>query len=129
MAPAEASQPGQVLVARQVVVRQADQAAIVVGNQVTDQDVRDKLDEARDRIKAEAPVRDSAQRLSEWLTRWYDTALEASSRNSQPRLRGRGVARKRHAYQGGRGPARALVDQRDRGHLRTHQQRHREVSD
>jgi hypothetical protein len=36
MAPAEASQPGQVHVARQVVVRLADQAAIVDGNQVTD---------------------------------------------------------------------------------------------
>lgn len=46
----------------------------------TAEDVRDKLDEVRDRIKEQAPVRDSSQRLSEWLTHWSDTSLEASSR-------------------------------------------------
>jgi hypothetical protein len=56
--------------------------------------VRDKLDEARDRIKAEAPVRDSSQRLSEWLTHWYDTALEASSRKQSTKALYRTLATK-----------------------------------
>lgn len=60
----------------------------------TDQDVRDKLDEARDRIKAEAPIRDSSQRLSEWLTHWYDTALEASSRKQSTKTLYRTLANK-----------------------------------
>jgi hypothetical protein len=44
------------------------------------EDVRNKLDDARDGIKAEAPVRDSSQKLTEWLTHWHDTARQASSR-------------------------------------------------
>jgi integrase len=60
----------------------------------TAEDVRDKLDEARDRIKAEAPVRDSSQRLSDWLTHWYNTALEASSRKQPTKALYRTLATK-----------------------------------
>lgn len=39
--------------------------------------VRDKLDQARDRIKEQAPVRDSSQLVADWLTHWAATSLEA----------------------------------------------------
>jgi integrase len=60
----------------------------------TAEDVRDKLDQARDRIKDEAPVRDSSQRLSDWLAHWYDTALEASSRKQSTKALYRTLATK-----------------------------------
>ncbi len=60
----------------------------------TAEDVRNKLDDARDRIKAEAPVRDSSQRLSDWLTHWYNTALEASSRKQSTKALYRTLANK-----------------------------------
>jgi hypothetical protein len=56
--------------------------------------VRDKLDAARDRIKVEAPVQDSPQRLSEWIERWCDTALEASPRKQSTKALYAGLARK-----------------------------------
>lgn len=56
--------------------------------------VRDKLDEARDRIKTQAPVRDSSQRLAEWLAHWSETSLEASSRKRSTKALYRNLARK-----------------------------------
>jgi hypothetical protein len=56
--------------------------------------VRDKLDEARDRIKAQAPVRDSQQQLADWLTHWSITSLEASSRKPSTKALYRNLARK-----------------------------------
>ena len=56
--------------------------------------VRDKLDEVRDRIKDQAPVRDSSQRLSEWIGHWSETALEASSRKESTKALYRTLARK-----------------------------------
>ena len=48
----------------------------------------------RDRIKVEAPVQDSPQRLSEWIERWCDTALEASPRKQSTKALYAGLARK-----------------------------------
>ena len=56
--------------------------------------VRDKLDEARDRIKAQAPVRDSSQQLADWVTHWSETSLEASSRKQSTKALYRTLARK-----------------------------------
>ena len=56
--------------------------------------VRDKLDEARDRIKVEAPVRDSTLRLSQWIEHWSATSLEASSRKPSTKQLYRLLARK-----------------------------------
>jgi hypothetical protein len=39
--------------------------------------VRDKLANARDRIKAQVPVRDSSTRLADWIAHWSATTLEA----------------------------------------------------
>lgn len=57
-------------------------------------EARDKLNTARDRLKTDAPVRDSSQKLSEWLDHWIDTALEASSRKQSTRVLYRNLARK-----------------------------------
>jgi integrase len=56
--------------------------------------VRDKLDEARDRIKEQAPVRDSSQRLADWIEHWSDTSLEASPRKESTKALYRTLARK-----------------------------------
>jgi integrase len=56
--------------------------------------VRDKLDAARERIKAEAPVRDSATQLADWIEHWSATALEASSRKESTKALYRNLARK-----------------------------------
>jgi integrase len=56
--------------------------------------VRDKLDEARDRIKEQAPVRDSSQRLADWIEHWSDTSLEASPRKGSTKALYRTLARK-----------------------------------
>jgi integrase len=56
--------------------------------------VRGKLDEARERIKEQAPVRDSAQLLADWLTHWSDTSLEASNRKESTKELCRGIVRK-----------------------------------
>ena len=55
---------------------------------------RDKLDEARDRIKAEAPVRDSSQRLADWIEHWSATSLEASPRKQSTKALYATLARK-----------------------------------
>jgi len=60
----------------------------------TTEEVRDKLDEARDRIKAEAPARDSSTRLADWIEHWSATALEASSRKESTKTLYRTLARK-----------------------------------
>jgi integrase len=60
----------------------------------TAEEVRDKLDEARDRIKTDVPVRDSSQQLAEWITHWSATALEASPRKESTKTLYRNLARK-----------------------------------
>ena len=60
----------------------------------TAEEARDKLDEARDRIKEEAPVRDSTQHLADWIEHWSDTALEASPRKESTKALYRTLARK-----------------------------------
>jgi integrase len=60
----------------------------------TAEEVRDKLDEARDRIKSDVPVHDSSQRLAEWITHWSATALEASPRKESTKTLYRNLARK-----------------------------------
>lgn len=46
----------------------------------TAEEVRAKLDKARDRVKTEAPVQDSNIKLSQWIDHWTETTLEASPR-------------------------------------------------
>ena len=60
----------------------------------TAEEARDKLDEARDRIEEQAPVRDSSQRLADWIEHWSDTALEASPRKESTKALYRNLARK-----------------------------------
>jgi integrase len=56
--------------------------------------VRDKLDEAGDRIKDEAPVRDSSQTVDEWLAHWRATTLAASGRKQSTRALYANLSRK-----------------------------------
>jgi integrase len=56
--------------------------------------VRDKLNEARERIKADAPVRDSSQTVGEWLAYWRATALAASGRKQSTRALYANLSRK-----------------------------------
>jgi hypothetical protein len=58
------------------------------------EEARDKLDEARDRVKEQAPVRDSSQRLADWIEHWSATSLEASSRKQSTKALYRNLARK-----------------------------------
>jgi integrase len=60
----------------------------------TAEQARTKLDEARNRIRAQAPVLDSSMRLADWIERWSDTALEASDRKPATKQRYREIARK-----------------------------------
>jgi integrase len=53
-----------------------------------------KLDEARGRIKEQVPVRDSSQRLADWIEYWSVTSLEASSRKESTKALYRNLARK-----------------------------------
>jgi integrase len=55
---------------------------------------RAELDKARSRIRTQAPVLDSSMRLTDWIERWSDTALEASDRKPATRQRYREIARK-----------------------------------
>ncbi|OBI72714.1 tyrosine-type recombinase/integrase [Mycobacterium asiaticum] len=56
--------------------------------------VRDKLDQTRDRIKEQAPVRDSSNLVADWLTHWAGTSLEASNRKESTKELCRGIVRK-----------------------------------
>jgi integrase len=56
--------------------------------------VRNKLNETRDRIKGQAPVRDSSQRLADWVEHWSMTSLEASPRKESTKALYRTLARK-----------------------------------
>jgi integrase len=60
----------------------------------TAEEVRDKLDEARERIKAQVPVRDSSQQLADWIEHWSATTLEASRRKGSTKALYRNLARK-----------------------------------
>jgi integrase len=59
----------------------------------TAEEARDKLDAARDRVKAQEPVRDSSRRLADYTEHWSDTALEASPRKEKTRALYRQLAR------------------------------------
>jgi integrase len=52
----------------------------------TAENVRDQLKEARDRLDAADPVKDSVQRFGEYLEHWLDSALEASSRKQSTKV-------------------------------------------
>lgn len=52
----------------------------------TRKDVKDKLDKARDRLTAGAPVRDSKQSVGEWLAYWRETGLAASNRKESTKV-------------------------------------------
>lgn len=47
--------------------------------------VKDKLEKARERVSAGAPVRDSKQTVGEWLAYWRATGLAASDRKESTR--------------------------------------------
>ena len=55
---------------------------------------REDLDKARDRLKAQLPVKDSSQRLADWIEHWSATALEASPRKESTKALYRNLARK-----------------------------------
>jgi len=48
----------------------------------TRQEVRDKLDQARGRLTAGAPVKDAKQTVGDWLAHWRVTGLKASDRRA-----------------------------------------------
>jgi integrase len=48
-------------------------------------DVRDKLDKARDRLAAGAPVKDSTRTVGDWLAHWRATTLAVSDRKGSTR--------------------------------------------
>src|SRR5271167_553862 len=54
--------------------------------------VRAKLDEARGRVKVEAPVQDSTTQLSDWIEHWSSTSLEASPRSESTKAQYRSIA-------------------------------------
>ncbi|WP_235852864.1 tyrosine-type recombinase/integrase [Mycobacterium interjectum] len=56
--------------------------------------VRAKLDTARDRVKVEAPLRDSTMRLADWIEHWSETTLEASDRKESTKALYKALARK-----------------------------------
>jgi len=56
--------------------------------------VREELKNARERLEANAPVRDSAQRLADYISHWLDTALEASPRKESTKGLYRSLANK-----------------------------------
>ena len=51
----------------------------------TRQQVRDKLDAARDRLKAGAPVKDANRTVADWLAHWRATTLAVSDRKDSTR--------------------------------------------
>lgn len=55
---------------------------------------RAELDKARDRVKVEAPLKDSTVRLADWIEHWQETALEASPRKESTKQWYRTLARK-----------------------------------
>jgi integrase len=52
----------------------------------TRKQVRDKLDKARERLTAGAPVRDTKQSVGDWLAHWRVTGLAASDRKASTRV-------------------------------------------
>jgi integrase len=60
----------------------------------TAEEARDKLDGARDRLRAQAPVVDSSMSLADWIGRWSVTALEASDRKPATKQRYRDLGRR-----------------------------------
>jgi integrase len=60
----------------------------------TAESVREDISDARDRLKAQAPVRDSSQSLGDYITHWLDTALEASPRKASTKALYRSLATK-----------------------------------
>ena len=52
----------------------------------TRQDVRDKLELARDRLNAGAPVKDATRTVGDWLAQWRATTLAASDRKESTRV-------------------------------------------
>jgi integrase len=60
----------------------------------TRQLVRDKLDKARERLTAGAPVRDAKQTVGDWLAQWRVTILAASDRSESTRALYASLSRK-----------------------------------
>ena len=56
--------------------------------------VRAKLDKARDRVKVEAPVKDSKITLAQWIEHWAESTLEASPRKNTTKVLYRSLATK-----------------------------------
>lgn len=55
---------------------------------------REELDQARKRLKAQLPMKDSSRRLADWIEHWSDTALEASDRSESTKELYRNLSRK-----------------------------------
>ncbi len=60
----------------------------------TRKDVRDKLDKARERLNAGAPVQDAKQTVGDWLAHWRATGLAASDRKESTRALYANLSRK-----------------------------------
>lgn len=60
----------------------------------TDADVREQMKNARDRIDREEPVKDSKQKLADYMKHWSETTLEASTRAESTKSLYRSLARK-----------------------------------
>lgn len=60
----------------------------------TRKDVRDKLDKARERLNAGAPVRDAKQSVGDWLTHWRATTLAISDRKESTKTLYANLSRK-----------------------------------
>ena len=60
----------------------------------TRQDVRGKLNTARDRLSAGAPVKDATRTVGDWLKHWRATTLAASDRKESTRVLYGGLSRK-----------------------------------
>jgi integrase len=59
----------------------------------TRKEVHDKLDQARDRLKAGAPVKDSTRTVADFLGTWRDTTLAASDRKHTTKVLYSGLSR------------------------------------
>jgi integrase len=60
----------------------------------TRKDVKDKLDKARERLTAGAPVRDAKQTVGDWLAHWRVTGLAVSDRKESTRALYANLSRK-----------------------------------
>ena len=67
----------------------------------TRREAAQKLKEARDRVDAGAPVRDSSRTLAEWSKQWRETSLQASERRGPTNVDAAVIALSRNHVEAG----------------------------